>query len=154
MTLLELFEQATGGGIAASLYVGGLSKKIRAQAESECSVLFGTFALAQEGLDIPRLDTLILASPASDITQAVGRILRPCEGKQTPLVVDLQDNACPQFTRQNQCRARFYSRYKMQVDVGTQASTVGPPPHWGSTEGTNAEPPAQKRARVDLLTDF
>ena len=32
--------------------------------------------MASEGMDIPKLNTIILSSPKSDIVQAVGRILR------------------------------------------------------------------------------
>ena len=32
--------------------------------------------MASEGMDIPKLNTIILASPKSDVVQSVGRILR------------------------------------------------------------------------------
>ncbi len=32
--------------------------------------------MASEGMDIPKLNTIILGSPKSDIVQSVGRILR------------------------------------------------------------------------------
>lgn len=51
--------------------------------------------LAKEGLDIPRLDRLILASPHRDkatIIQSVGRIERTFETKKEALVYDLVDN--------------------------------------------------------------
>lgn len=53
--------------------------------------LFATYALAQEGLDIPVLDTVVLATPKSDIKQAVGRILRG-GSKNPPIVYDIIDN--------------------------------------------------------------
>lgn len=57
-------------------------------------VLFATYGLAKEGLDIPRLDRLILASPHRDkatVIQAVGRIERKFENKTEPIVYDLVD---------------------------------------------------------------
>ena len=94
----------------AALFVGGQRRDARLFAETHAQMLFGSFAMAQEGLDVPRLDTLILASPASDITQAVGRILRPCETKAAPLIVDISDDLCYPFTRQNFIRRQFYLR--------------------------------------------
>lgn len=51
--------------------------------------------LAKEGLDIPRLDRLILASPHRDkatIIQSVGRIERTFDKKKKAIVFDLVDN--------------------------------------------------------------
>lgn len=59
------------------------------------NVLFATYGLAKEGLDIPRLDRLILASPHRDkatIIQSVGRVERIFENKKTPIVYDIVDN--------------------------------------------------------------
>ena len=56
--------------------------------------LFASYPLAKEGLDIPRLDRLFLASPckfSNIITQAVGRVRRTFEGKETPVVYDFVD---------------------------------------------------------------
>ena len=61
----------------------------------EKQILIATFSLAKEGLDIPRLERLILASPQKDyavITQAIGRIARTCEGKDNPVCLDLVDD--------------------------------------------------------------
>lgn len=58
-------------------------------------LLFATYGLAKEGLDIPRLDRLILASPHRDkatIIQSVGRVERTFENKKTPIVYDIVDN--------------------------------------------------------------
>ena len=73
-------------------YLGGMKKKDRKEAEDNSDILIGTYSMAQEGLDIPRLDTLIFATPKTNVVQAVGRILRPSEGKQQPVVLDFIDN--------------------------------------------------------------
>lgn len=57
--------------------------------------LFATYALAKEGLDIPRLERLFMATPQKDyavVTQSIGRIARVCEGKADPIVYDFVDN--------------------------------------------------------------
>lgn len=57
-------------------------------------VLFATYALAKEGLDIPRLDRLFLVTPKKDRTvveQAVGRVARKSEGKEDVIVYDFWD---------------------------------------------------------------
>ena len=52
-------------------------------------------ALFDEGLDIPTLDGVILARPTQSLSrflQMVGRALRPCEGKDRAIIVDLANN--------------------------------------------------------------
>ena len=78
---------------------GKTKKDIREKAIEEVrtgkqKVLFATYGLAKEGLDIPRLDRLILASPHRDkatVIQAVGRIERKFENKIEPICYDLVD---------------------------------------------------------------
>ena len=57
--------------------------------------LFATYSLAKEGLDIPCLERLYLATPQKDyaiVTQSVGRIARTFEGKADPIAYDFVDN--------------------------------------------------------------
>jgi superfamily II DNA or RNA helicase len=52
-------------------------------------------ALFDEGLDIPSLDGVILARPTQSLSrflQMVGRALRPCEGKDRAIIIDLAGN--------------------------------------------------------------
>lgn len=89
------------------LYIGGMKPEDLKRSE-DCSVIFATFSLAYEGLDIPALDTLILASPKSDIVQSVGRILRETQGKQNdPCVIDIIDQWGP-FKYQFFKRSKYY----------------------------------------------
>lgn len=58
-------------------------------------ILFASYKLAKEGLDIPRLDRLHLATPQKDyavIVQSVGRIARVFEGKTQPICFDYIDD--------------------------------------------------------------
>ena len=85
------FHQEFGTELSG-LYYGGLGEADLAES-SKKRVVIGTFSMAQEGLDIPVLDTVVLASPKSDIVQAIGRIMRETPGKQnTPLIYDIVDH--------------------------------------------------------------
>jgi len=72
----------------SSLYIGGM-KQDALEAASKARVVVGTFSLAQEGLDIPTLDTVFLVTPHSDVKQAIGRILR---GASRPVIWDVVDS--------------------------------------------------------------
>ena len=57
--------------------------------------LFATYSLAKEGLDIPCLERLFLATPQKDyavITQSIGRIARTYNGKADPICYDFVDD--------------------------------------------------------------
>ena len=69
-------------------YVGGMKEEALKKSETK-KIIIATYAMASEGLDIPTLTTLLFATPKTDITQSVGRILRT---KHTnPLVIDIID---------------------------------------------------------------
>ena len=57
--------------------------------------LFATYSLAKEGLDIPCLERLYMATPQKDyavITQSIGRIARTSRGKAAPVCYDFVDD--------------------------------------------------------------
>jgi superfamily II DNA or RNA helicase len=78
-------------GSNAKLYVGGMKEADLAKS-AKSPIVVATFQLAHEGLDIPALDTVILATPKSDIKQSIGRIMRETAGKlNDPLIFDIAD---------------------------------------------------------------
>lgn len=93
--------------IPYGFYVGGMGEQ-DLRISSTRSVILATFQMAQEGLDIPDLDTLFLATPKGDIVQAVGRILRKCSSKRPPIVLDILDNGVVLCERLAMKRARQY----------------------------------------------
>ncbi len=57
--------------------------------------LFASYALAKEGLDIPRLDRLYMTTPQGDyavVTQSVGRVARTASGKEEAICYDYVDD--------------------------------------------------------------
>ena len=75
----------------SGLYMGGMKEADLAES-SKKRIIFATFSQAHEGLDIPTLDTVILATPKSDIVQSIGRIMRETKGKKNnPHIYDIFD---------------------------------------------------------------
>lgn len=87
-------------------YIGGSSSQVKKQAK-DCQLMLATYAMAAEGMDSPSLDTLVLATPISDVEQAVGRILRYKDGKKTPFVLDYIDPN-EAFKNMVDSRQKFY----------------------------------------------
>ena len=76
----------------SGLYMGGMKEADLAES-SKKQIIFATFSQAHEGLDIPSLDTVILATPKSDIVQSIGRIMRETKGKKNnPRIYDVVDH--------------------------------------------------------------
>lgn len=75
-----------------SFYIGGM-KDWQLKAAEEADIIFATYSMAEEGLDINGLNTLILANSIKDPIQAVGRILRKIldENDIPPLIIDIGD---------------------------------------------------------------
>ena len=73
-----------------SFYIGSTPADQRERA-SQRKCILSTYSMAKEGLDIPRLDTLIMATPKGDIVQASGRVQRKHSEKRIPLIVDVVD---------------------------------------------------------------
>ena len=59
--------------------------------QKKCRLILGVVQLAKEGLDIDRLDTLIIHLPMRDVEQALGRISRIYAGKKVPKAFYLLD---------------------------------------------------------------
>ena len=91
-------------------YVGG-SKPETLKESEEKDVILGTYSMASEGMDIPLLNTVILATPKSDIEQSVGRILRQKKEHRLvdPLIIDIIDQIS-NFKRQSLHRKRHYKK--------------------------------------------
>ena len=79
---------------------------IKPMNQGKLNVLFAT-KIADEGLDIRRLDRLFLTCPVrstNKVTQQIGRIQRPFPGKHDAVVYDFVDSLC------GLAKSQFYSR--------------------------------------------
>tara|TARA_Y100000401_G_scaffold95113_1_gene81740 strand:+ start:1767 stop:3110 length:1344 start_codon:yes stop_codon:yes gene_type:complete len=95
----------------SGLYMGGMKEADLAES-SKKRIIFATFSQAHEGLDIPTLDTVILATPKSDIVQSIGRIMRETKGKKNnPHIYDI-------FDQWSICHAMYKKRLKVYKQGG------------------------------------
>jgi len=74
-------------------YIGGM-RMTDLDISATKQIILATYQMSSEGLNIPTLNTVILASPIGDIQQSVGRILREkkTERKYIPLCIDIYDD--------------------------------------------------------------
>ena len=82
----------------------------------ESQLLFCSYGMIKEGIDIPRLDCGIAATPRTDGIQLIGRLRRPHEGKKSPVIwIDIVDQRCDRSLRYYRCRLRDYDKCGAEV---------------------------------------
>jgi superfamily II DNA or RNA helicase len=107
---------------STGLYIGGM-KEEEYEKSKAATVMFATAQLLSEGFDHPILDTLFLTTPMSDVEQSSGRILRPCEGKKDPVIVDIRDDLVPYCLNCAESRERLYSKICLKEPSTTASGT-------------------------------
>ena len=83
-------------GVAATKAAKERRKRLlNALNDGELNVVFATFKLAKEGLDVPNLRTIVFATPQKDkatVIQSAGRVARKADGKEFGRVIDFIDD--------------------------------------------------------------
>jgi len=97
--------------------MGGMDKT-ELELSYKADVIFATFSMAAEALDIPDLNTVILSTPKKNIIQAVGRILRKpiSVGDVIPMIIDIHDELSI-FDKWGSKRMDYYfeSKFKYRI---------------------------------------
>lgn len=75
---------------SCGLVLGGMSKEVF-DIEKEKQIVFSTYQALSEGVDIQNLNTLVLATPKTDIVQSMGRIFRKVHTEVNPIIADILD---------------------------------------------------------------
>jgi superfamily II DNA or RNA helicase len=120
-------------------YVGGMKEAALKESEGK-KVIIATYSMASEALDIKTLTTLIMATPKTDIEQAVGRILR--QKHTSPIVVDIIDSH-EVFVRQWYKRCAFYKKNGYTI-VQTSFDAYTP----DVSQWTNKRTPVKAKAKA------
>jgi superfamily II DNA or RNA helicase len=84
----------------------------------ETQVIVATYSLTSEGFDLPRLNALVLATPASDVEQSCGRVMRGSSTSSSTrgaIIVDVVDQWGVCFAQAAKRRA-LYKRSGFMFD--------------------------------------
>lgn len=108
--------------VPAWAVVGEVAPAVRRrvyQRVSEGGAVLVATKLADEGLDLPALDRLILGASgrsAPRVEQQIGRVMRAWQGKEDAVVYDLADLDVPALRDQARERLRVYRRLGFNVE--------------------------------------
>ena len=104
---------------SVGLFIGEMSKDELKSAQ-KCRIILGTYSMANEGLDIPTLNCLVLTSPKNEVLQTIGRISRLQNKLDNnikyvkPLIIDLID-ILPVFINESDKRLAFYKKNNYNI---------------------------------------
>jgi superfamily II DNA or RNA helicase len=96
-------------------YIGGMKQKALKIAET-AQVIFATYSMASEALDIPDLNTLFMVTSRREVEQSVGRILRKINPNVRPLIYDFTD-LLPSFISQGENRKKLYNKMGFEIKL-------------------------------------
>lgn len=112
-------------GRAVCLSAMGNTKKAKAERRKaleqlkagEIDAIFASYKLASEGLDVPTLRYVVLATPEkfeTTVVQSVGRVMRKADGKACGTAIDFCDNFM-MFRRWQKEREKFYKKLGAEI---------------------------------------
>ena len=102
---------------STSFYIGGMTEKKLKESE-KAEIIFSTYQMSSEGLDIPTLNTIILATSRKNVEQSVGRILRKQDGYEIePLIIDIIDKNWNKWTIIDKIKVLEYPLLSLKINL-------------------------------------
>lgn len=77
-------------------------------------IIFSTYIMVSEGLDLKTLSILVFATPRANVVQASNRIMRGANLNYEPLIVDFVDK-WDKWQKYWYCRRRYYLSQKFEI---------------------------------------
>jgi superfamily II DNA or RNA helicase len=122
LEMLETLMKPTG--CVMGYYIGGMKTATRDLAAESAQILWASYAMASEAMNIKTLNCVLMASPRKKIEQSTGRILRqrPEERKLAPIILDIVDMH-PTYGRQSRERISYYKKCGYKVIDGASSDS-------------------------------
>lgn len=110
--LLEMIDDRVGFHDTAQIH-GNVKEK-----DYSKQLLLATYGMAKDGMDVPRLDTLVYGTCVSSeiaLIQSIGRVVRSLQGKKYGLIFDIHN---PNFDLLNGLRShriKIYNKHNFKI---------------------------------------
>jgi len=123
---LESLDKMINSEITRSYYIGGMKELERESGAQTSQVILASYSMASEAMNIKSLNTVILASPRTNVEQSTGRILRTriSERIVQPLILDIIDPHDP-LLNQWRHRESYYKKCKYTIENIQQGKDEG-----------------------------
>jgi superfamily II DNA or RNA helicase len=108
--IIEIDECITG------FYHGQQKPALNNWVGENADIIFGGINMMSEGVNIPRLNTVIFCTPRRDVVQSAGRILRKVlvDNDIRPLIIDIVD-CLSSFSNQYNEREKYYKKCNYDI---------------------------------------
>ena len=120
--LYEIEIQLQQKNITCGYYIGGMKPDELIHSTKQ-SIILATYPMAAEGLDISTIDTILLATPKTNVEQAIGRIRIQTERINDPLILDIIDDFSI-FSSQAYQRLKLYKKKGYQIENEDKISSL------------------------------
>lgn len=100
-----------------------MDPQVLAYIKANARIIFTTYGMMTEGIDIPRVDAGADLSPRAQATQLIGRIRRPLPGKRRPIWVTFKDTCSVRALRYFKSRVKDYLTTNVEVVYGNENSS-------------------------------
>ncbi len=108
----EIYERLKSTGLDVALFLPNVGGTKPTHEPPANRIIVSTYNYVSEGFDVPRLDCVVFATPASNLKQSVGRVLR--RQGHAPVVVDICD-AWGVLDAQTSKRRAYYQDQKYMI---------------------------------------
>lgn len=100
---------------STDFYIGRMKQKALKIAEN-AQIIFASYGMASEALDIPDLNTLFMVTSRREVEQAIGRVIRKIIPHVRPIIYDFTDQL-PSFVKQGYHRRRLYKKMGFEMRI-------------------------------------
>ncbi len=121
----EVADKTTGRMVKKKVGIKRKATELKA-IKAGADLIFATYQMMTEGIDIPRLDAGLDATPRSSATRVIGRIRRPVPDKPMPIWVTIRDTRCSMMLGYFKKRCKDYASSQAEVSYGKTTERRSP----------------------------
>ena len=148
--LSDLLKDSIDKNPTIGFILGGGKKKEQIEAK-KCQLIFSTFNMGSEALDIPTLSRVVFCAPVPNVVQCVARILRSKNPGARPLVIDILDCKSIWYKFWNQ-RKKFYIAEGFEIEYYTDGGNNNNNTNNNAIDFDNTNEDAQKQQCTNELS--
>lgn len=144
---IELKDMLEEQGLYSGLYLGGM-KQEELEETNKMDIILSSYAMASEGYDNPKIDTVIFASSKGNVVQSCGRALRR-KNVHAPLFIDFADVKY-MYSQYKKRKAYYKNQGFIIIEDGIEAKKRGDGDEDSESEEEDKSSKKNNKARIEF----